>query len=617
MSSPFVTLQYVLPHHLISRVVMVATRVKFGPVKNWMIGMFMRGFKPDLSDAVEEDPFAYASFNAFFTRALKPSARPLAGNSRVLLSPVDGILSQSGTIRGGKLLQAKGHQYSLDTLLAGAAIDWSARFRNGRFATIYLAPSNYHRIHMPATGTLEDAWYVPGRLFSVNQAAAAQIPNLFARNERVVLLFKGDFGPFAVILIGALNVGSMATVWHGDVTPRQPRRMYRPAPAHAGAAHPAARRRGWPFQHGFHRHRAVWQGCGIAVGGIAARAGPAPGAGTGSGQGWRRRERQRRGLSDNPWRPSAAIDTLRRRAALLQSAREFFRERGVLEVETPVLLSATVTDPQIASLQVDLAPPRYLHTSPEYPMKRLLAAGSGDIYQVCHAFRAGERSRTHNPEFTLIEWYRSGFDLQQIMAETAALIARLLAMPGDTALGLEFLEYNDAFRRELGCDALATPTPQLAQLCAIHGLAAQAIDSAERDDLLDFLIATQVGPRLGAGKITCLHHYPASQAALAQLDAADPRTALRFEVYVHGLELANGFVELAHADEQQARFTADRAQRARRRLPDVEADARLLAALAAGLPDCAGVALGFDRVAMLATGATTIDEVMAFPWERA
>jgi phosphatidylserine decarboxylase len=215
----------VLPHHLISRVVMVATRVKFGPVKNWMIGMFMRGFKPDLSDAVEEDPFAYASFNAFFTRALKPSARPLAGNSRVLLSPVDGILSQSGTIRGGKLLQAKGHQYSLDTLLAGAAIDWSARFRNGRFATIYLAPSNYHRIHMPATGTLEDAWYVPGRLFSVNQAAAAQIPNLFARNERVVLLFKGDFGPFAVILIGALNVGSMATVWHGDVTPRQPRRI--------------------------------------------------------------------------------------------------------------------------------------------------------------------------------------------------------------------------------------------------------------------------------------------------------------------------------------------------------------------------------------------------------
>jgi phosphatidylserine decarboxylase len=223
--SPFITLQYVLPHHLISRVVLVATRVKFSPVKNWMIGFFMRGYKPDLSDAVQEDPFAYPSFNAFFTRALKPSARPLAGTSRVLLSPVDGTLSQCGTIRGGKLVQAKGHQYSLDTLLAGAAIDWSARFRNGRFATIYLAPYNYHRIHMPATGTLEDAWYVPGRLFSVNQAAAAQIPNLFARNERVVLLFNGDCGPFAVIFIGALNVGSMATVWHGDVTPRQPRRI--------------------------------------------------------------------------------------------------------------------------------------------------------------------------------------------------------------------------------------------------------------------------------------------------------------------------------------------------------------------------------------------------------
>jgi phosphatidylserine decarboxylase len=233
MPSKFVTLQYVLPHHLISRVVLVATRVKFAPVKNWLIRAFMRGFKPDLSDALEEDPFAYASFNAFFTRALKPDARPLAGGASAVVSPVDGTLSQCGDIKAGQLLQAKGHYYSLDALLAGAA-SWSARFLDGRFATIYLAPYNYHRIHMPITGTLQEAWYVPGRLFSVNQATAAEVPNLFARNERVVLLFHGTCGPFAVIFIGALNVGSMATVWHGDVTPRWSRRasaLPLPAPA--------------------------------------------------------------------------------------------------------------------------------------------------------------------------------------------------------------------------------------------------------------------------------------------------------------------------------------------------------------------------------------------------
>jgi phosphatidylserine decarboxylase len=234
LPSPFVTLQYILPHHLISRVVLVATRVKFAPVKNWLIRAFMRGFKPDLGDALQENPFAYASFNEFFTRALKPGARPIEGDARVLASPVDGTLSQCGAIADGQLLQAKGHLYSLDALLAGAASAWSARFRDGSFATIYLAPYNYHRIHMPTTGTLADAWYVPGRLFSVNQATAAEVPNLFARNERIVLLFNGECGPFAVIFIGALNVGSMATVWHGDVTPRWSRRataLPLPAPA--------------------------------------------------------------------------------------------------------------------------------------------------------------------------------------------------------------------------------------------------------------------------------------------------------------------------------------------------------------------------------------------------
>jgi lysyl-tRNA synthetase class 2 len=322
-------------------------------------------------------------------------------------------------------------------------------------------------------------------------------------------------------------------------------------------------------------------------------------------------------VSGISWRPSATLATLQKRALLLHAVREFFSERKVLEVETPVVLSNTVTDPQIPSLAVNLAPPRYLHTSPEYPMKRLLAAGSGDIYQVCHTFRAGERSRSHNPEFTMVEWYRGGFSLQQIMTETAALVATLLHVPGARAPAVEFLAYRDAFRRELDLDALEDPTPRLAELCVSHGLAAQSAAAATRDDLLDFLVATRIGPRLGSGCITCLHHYPASQAALAQLDAADPRTALRFEVYAQGLELANGFVELADASEQRARFAADQKLRALRGLPDIGPDPQLLAALDCGLPACAGVALGFDRVVMLATGATSIDDVMAFPWERA
>lgn len=224
MASLFVTLQPVLPHHLISRVVLVATRIRMVPIKNFLIRSFVSSFKPDMSDAVEPDPLAYGSFNEFFTRPLLPSARPLSGDARALASPVDGTVSQCGKIEAGRLLQAKGRSYSLDSLLAGAAGAWSGKFRDGSFATIYLAPYNYHRIHMPTTGTLQEAWYVPGRLFSVNQATAAAVPNLFARNERVVLLFTGDCGPFAVIFIGALNVGSMTTVWHGDVTPRWSRR---------------------------------------------------------------------------------------------------------------------------------------------------------------------------------------------------------------------------------------------------------------------------------------------------------------------------------------------------------------------------------------------------------
>ncbi len=218
-----ILLQFILPHHAISRFMLWFTRIRAAPVKNGFMKFFLGVYKPDLSEAENPDPYAYEHFNAFFTRALRAGARPLAGDARTIVSPVDGTMNQSGAIHANQILQAKGRYYTLEALLAGAAPRWASRFVDGRFATIYLAPYNYHRIHMPASGQLAGIWYVPGRLFSVNTIASRLVTNLFARNERLVLLFDGEAGPFAVIFVGALNVGSMATVWHGDVTPRRPR----------------------------------------------------------------------------------------------------------------------------------------------------------------------------------------------------------------------------------------------------------------------------------------------------------------------------------------------------------------------------------------------------------
>ena len=218
----FVALQHVMPQHLLTSVVYKATRSRSPAVKNWLIGKFMQGFKPDMSDAVQPDPFAYASFNDFFTRALKPEARPFTRDASTLISPVDGTIAQIGRIEGNQIVQAKGHRYSLEALLARPS-DWTAQFRGGSFATLYLAPYNYHRIHMPLDGTLKAAWYVPGDLFSVNATTAAAVDRLFARNERVVCIFEDHGLTYAMVLVGALFVGSMTTIWHGDITPRRPR----------------------------------------------------------------------------------------------------------------------------------------------------------------------------------------------------------------------------------------------------------------------------------------------------------------------------------------------------------------------------------------------------------
>jgi phosphatidylserine decarboxylase len=213
----FVWFQYVLPQHALSRLVLSATRVRAPWFKNWLIRGFLRLYPIDMTEAVQTDPLSYGSFNEFFTRALKPGARSIAPGLREIACPADGTISEAGRIDGDRLLQAKGRHYTLAELLAS---DSSARrYADGAFATIYLAPFNYHRVHMPLRGRLREAVYVPGRLFSVNAATASLVPRLFARNERVLTFFDSAFGEFALIMVGALNVGSIATVWAGDVTP--------------------------------------------------------------------------------------------------------------------------------------------------------------------------------------------------------------------------------------------------------------------------------------------------------------------------------------------------------------------------------------------------------------
>jgi phosphatidylserine decarboxylase len=215
---PYVDLQYLLPHHLLSALMFRLTRVRWGPLKDQMIRQFIRLYGVDMAQALDPDPVGYSSFNAFFTRALKADARPLAEGEESALCPADGTLSQAGTIRDGRIFQAKGRDYSLTELLGGDTT-WSARFDGGRFATVYLSPRDYHRVHMPVAGELRRMLHVPGRLFSVNPTTTSLVPRLFARNERAVCLFDSPCGPLAVILVAAIFVAGIDTVWAGTVTP--------------------------------------------------------------------------------------------------------------------------------------------------------------------------------------------------------------------------------------------------------------------------------------------------------------------------------------------------------------------------------------------------------------
>ena len=220
----FVLLQYLLPQHPISRLVHWFVRLRVQWLKNLVGRWFIGHFKVNMSEAVEEDITAYSDFNSFFTRALKPDVRPLAAEENAVLSPVDGAVSQAGKIDGDAIFQAKGHSYSLNTLL-GNADSWSDKFQNGLFATLYLSPRDYHRIHMPLTATLEHVIHVPGRLFSVNPVTTRKVPGLFARNERVACLFNTEHGPMGMVLVGAINVASIETVWQGVITPPAGKRI--------------------------------------------------------------------------------------------------------------------------------------------------------------------------------------------------------------------------------------------------------------------------------------------------------------------------------------------------------------------------------------------------------
>ncbi len=325
------------------------------------------------------------------------------------------------------------------------------------------------------------------------------------------------------------------------------------------------------------------------------------------------------------WRPTAALEVLRLRAQLLAQVRDFFAHRAVLEVETSVLSAAGIPDPNLLSFATRYTGPGaprgrdlYLHTSPEFAMKRLLAAGSGSIYQLCKVFRDSEAGRLHNPEFTMLEWYRVGYDHRALMPEVAELVTGLLS--AHTPLeATESLSYQEAFQRHTGIDPHRASHEQFADCAASHGIHPPEALAGRHDAALwrDLLLSHVVEPRLGAGRLTFVYDYPASQAALARVRPGDPPLASRFELYVNGIELANGFHELADSAEQRTRFERQLHARTAAGLAAVPLDERLLAALTGGLPDCAGVALGFDRLVMLAAGARTLEEVIAFPIDRA
>ncbi|PXX89752.1 EF-P lysine aminoacylase GenX [Marinobacter vulgaris] len=324
-------------------------------------------------------------------------------------------------------------------------------------------------------------------------------------------------------------------------------------------------------------------------------------------------------MTETPsWQPSASLAALESRAQQLAWVRDFFAQRGVMEVETPVLGRCGVTDINIDSIAasptpVGSSPSRaWLQTSPEYHMKRLLAAGVGSIYQVARVFRDGESGRRHNPEFSLLEWYRPGFTDSDLMAEVAELVCGWLGCEAPTTIS-----YRDVFLRFAGVDPFLSSDTELSARCE-QWMEPSRLQAFSRDDCLDLLMSCQVEPALAEAGPVFVTGYPESQAALARVSEQDGlRQAHRFELYVQGVELCNGYWELTDPGEQRQRFAADNRARVSAGKPEMPVDQAFLAALQAGVPDCAGVALGLDRLLMLKMGVDDLASVIAFPAERA
>ncbi|MEM8103890.1 elongation factor P--(R)-beta-lysine ligase [Morganella morganii] len=319
------------------------------------------------------------------------------------------------------------------------------------------------------------------------------------------------------------------------------------------------------------------------------------------------------------WQPTAPIANLLKRAKIVNEIRHFFADRGVLEVETPTMSQATVTDVHLRAFETQFTGPGaaqgitlYLMTSPEYHMKRLLAAGSGPIYQMGRSYRNEEAGRYHNPEFTMLEWYRPHYDMYRLINEVDDLLQQTLECES-----AESLSYQQAFLRYLDIDPLTAEKDKLREVAAKLDVSNIADTEEDRDTILQLLFMVGVEPHIGLEKPTFIYHFPASQASLAEISSEDHRVAERFEVYYKGVELANGFRELTDAAEQRQRFERDNRKRAAMGLPEQPIDENLLAALEHGFPECAGVALGIDRLIMLALGAERISDVIAFPVERA
>ncbi|MCL5050162.1 MAG: elongation factor P--(R)-beta-lysine ligase [Firmicutes bacterium] len=313
------------------------------------------------------------------------------------------------------------------------------------------------------------------------------------------------------------------------------------------------------------------------------------------------------------WQPGISVQRLRDRAQLMREIRDFFAQREVMEVDTPLLATAGVTDPHLTNAETSIAGQRYfLQTSPEYAMKRLLAAGSGCIYQLGKAVRDDELGRYHNPEFCLLEWYRIGFDDTQLMQEVDAFLQVTLGCEA-----ADYISYQALFLHYLNIDPLeAAGITQLKHWLSAQQLGDWVATETDTDTLLQLAMSHFIEPQMGQQRPVIVFNFPASQAALARIDVQDPRVARRFEVYFKGIELANGFYELSDSSVQAQRFAADNQMRSRQGKPQQPIDHHLLAALEAGLPDCAGVALGVDRLAMLRWGAEHIDQVLSFSARR-